>query len=133
VLATPALQGLAFIRQEVAGLKKVEIRREDGSLLCKADHANRPISRMKGLLGRKGLEVGTGLLLDPCNSVHMVFMRFPIDVIYLDKQGAVVKAVPNLKPYRFSAGGRRAKRTLEVPTGTIEQAGLLPGERLSVA
>lgn len=115
-------------------MRNVEIRRaEDGRLVCTAGLANNPLSRMKGLLGKKELPEGQGLLIEPCNSVHMVFMRFALDVVYIDKQDTVVKAVENLKPNRFSAGGRKAHAALELPTGTIAAAEIAAGDRLTIA
>lgn len=113
-------------------MRTVEVRREDGQLVCTAELANNPFTRMRGLLGRRELPAGQGLLIEPCNSVHMVFMRFPIDVVYIDKDGVVVKAVEDLKVNRFSAGGRKARSTLELPVGTIREAGITPGDRLTI-
>ncbi|MCH8009235.1 MAG: DUF192 domain-containing protein, partial [Chloroflexi bacterium] len=58
--------------------------------------------RLVGLLRRSSLEPGEALLLDPCTSVHTAFMRFAIDVVYLDRGGKVVKVSPHLKPFRAS-------------------------------
>ena len=66
---------------------------------------------MRGLLGRGGLESGEGLLLRPAGSVHMFFMRFPIDVVFLSRDGEVLKIVSDLRPWR-TAGARRAKSAL---------------------
>jgi uncharacterized protein len=114
-------------------MRVVEVRRSDGTLLCEAELANNPFSRMRGLLGRKELAARRGMLIEPCNSVHMMFMRFPIDVVYLDRDDAVLKTVRELKPYRFSMGGRKAKSALELPAGTISETGLAPDERLSIS
>ena len=64
--------------------------------------------RGRGLLGRAGLRPGEGIVLTPCGSVHMLFMRFAIDVVYLDKRDRVVKTVHHLRPFTFSWGGRGA-------------------------
>ena len=72
-------------------------------------------ARAKGLIGRGGLEPGHGLLIPHCNCIHTFFMRFPIDVIFLDGNGAVVKAVRNIPPWRpFVWGGWRARQVLEI-------------------
>jgi len=71
--------------------------------------------RAKGLIGRKGLEKGTGMLILKCNCIHTCFMRFPIDAIFLDKNGDVVKEVRNIRPWRLCVwGGWRAKSVLEL-------------------
>lgn len=94
--------------------------------------AQNPWSRMVGLLGRKGLADGEGLLLRPCSSIHTLFMRFPIDVVYLDKDGNVLKVVPSLRPFRFSASLRRTHYTLELPVGTIDSTNTAPGDRVAI-
>ncbi len=75
-------------------------------------------ARSKGLLGRAGLKPDTGLLIDPCSSIHMWFMRFPIDVVFLDKKNRVVGLRRNLKPWGM-AGSWRGAKTIELPVGII--------------
>lgn len=74
--------------------------------------------RSQGLLGRSGLKPDTGLLIDPCSSIHMWFMRFPIDVVFLDKKNRVVGLRRNLKPWGMAWSWRGAK-TIELPVGII--------------
>jgi uncharacterized membrane protein (UPF0127 family) len=93
--------------------------------------ADNPWTRFVGLLGRAGLAPGEGLHIVPCKSVHCWFMRFPIDVVYVDRQGRVVKTVPALQPFRYSLGGRAAHSALELPSGTIAATGTAPGDSLS--
>jgi uncharacterized membrane protein (UPF0127 family) len=62
-------------------------------------------SRFWGLMGRSGLDEGAGLHIVPCSSIHMFFMRFPIDVIFIDKSLAVTKVVHGIKPWRAALGG----------------------------
>ena len=77
-------------------------------------------SRSKGLLNRKSLEKGEALLIKPCNSIHMFFMRFPIDVVFLDKKAKVVKVVKALKPWKL-ANCFMGYMALELPTKTIDE------------
>lgn len=63
--------------------------------------------RIRGLLGRAGLTVDEGIWFEPASSLRMLFMRFAIAVIYVDRDQRVVKLVRNLKPWRFS----RVRRT----------------------
>jgi uncharacterized membrane protein (UPF0127 family) len=84
---------------------------------------------MRGLLGRDGLEPAEGLLIRPTNSVHMFFMRFPIDVVFLDRELTVKKIVEALRPWRM-AGARGAKAALEIPAGEASRRGVTVGERL---
>lgn len=83
--------------------------------------------RMRGLLGRDGLASGGGMRFDGTNSIHMMFMRFPIDVLYLDRNHRVVKLVHELAPWRFSAAWR-AKATIELPAGTLRAHGVEVGD-----
>src|SRR3954468_19680108 len=67
-------------------------------LACRASMADSFWRRLRGLLGRDGLQQGEGLVIVPCNSVHMLGMRFPLDVLHLDKVGTVLRVLPDLKP-----------------------------------
>lgn len=87
--------------------------------------------RLVGLLGHSSLESGEALLLDPCTSVHTAFMRFAIDVVYLDRDGKVVKVSPNLRPFRASGVLRGGRSVVELPTGVIEATGTVPGDQIS--
>jgi uncharacterized membrane protein (UPF0127 family) len=75
-----------------------------------------------------------GMLITHCSSVHSALMRFPIDVIYLDRHGVVIRCVPNLKPWSAShsfAGGPVAAHTLELAAGAITAMNIAPGDRLN--
>ena len=87
-------------------------------------------SRLVGLLGRRSLEPGQALVLEPCSSVHTAFMRFAIDVLYLDRSGRVVKAVPTLKPFRLSAVLRGARSVIELPSGVIANTRTAAGDQI---
>jgi uncharacterized membrane protein (UPF0127 family) len=89
-------------------------------------------ARLVGLMGRRGLEEGEGLLLTPCSSVQTLFMRFPIDVIFLDREARVVKVASALGPFRLALGGRGARDALEVAAGTAVRSGTAVGDRLAV-
>ena len=103
---------------------------EDGAVVCdRCERAESAFARMRGLLGRQGLEAGEGMLINPAPSVHMLFMRFPIDVVFLDRSKTVVKVVHELRPWR-AAGARRAVAALELPAGTAARLGLAAGETL---
>lgn len=88
--------------------------------------------RMKGLMWKKDLAEDEGLLLLPCNAVHMMFMRFPIDVIFLDRDFVVLKIMDNLKPWRFSPVVRGAFQVIELRTGTALKKGISIDDRLSL-
>ncbi len=87
-------------------------------------------ARSVGLLNRSSLEEGEGLLIRPCSSVHCFFMRFPIDVLFLDKEGRVLKMYTPLKQWRATSIVRGAKQTLELPAGTVARTGTQVGDVL---
>jgi uncharacterized membrane protein (UPF0127 family) len=103
-----------------------------GNVVCEQGIvADRSYTRMRGLLGRGLLPAGEGLLLKPAPSIHTAFMRFPIDVAFLDGNLQVVKLVEHLKPWR-TAAARRAKVVLELAAGEIARRGLELADRLAV-
>lgn len=88
-------------------------------------------SRMRGLLGRESLPAGDGLWIRPTNSIHMFFMRFTIDAVFLDRDDRVVKVVPRLRPWRM-AFCRRARSVIELAEGEVERRGLRMGDHVEV-
>lgn len=87
---------------------------------------------MKGLLGRRGLPAGEGILLRPAGSVHTGFMRFPIDVVFVDRDLVVQKVVGDLPPWR-TARARGARAALELAAGEATRRGLKEGDRLELS
>jgi uncharacterized protein len=75
--------------------------------------------RIKGLLGKGSLEPAEAILLRPCQSVHMFFMRFPIDVVFLDHANRVIALQTNLRPWRISSIVWKAHSVVECRAGTI--------------
>lgn len=76
--------------------------------------ANKYFSRMKGLLGRDGLSYDKCMVIYPCNSVHTYFMKFPIDVLFLNKEYKVVRIIENLRPFKVSPFVRKAYYVVEI-------------------
>jgi hypothetical protein len=106
------------------------VRTADGRLIC--EHCEIPESsfgRARGLLGREGLGPGEGMLIDRAGSIHMFFMRFPIDVIFLARDRTVVGVRHRLAPWRV-AGARRAVASLELPAGRVAEIGVEEGDVL---
>jgi uncharacterized membrane protein (UPF0127 family) len=87
-------------------------------------------SRFKGLLGRQRLEPGEGLLLEPCRAVHMLGMRFALDVAFLDRDGTVVAAYTDLRPGARTGWHRGAAAALELPAGTLAVSGTREGDHI---
>ncbi|MGG1684392.1 DUF192 domain-containing protein [Pseudalkalibacillus sp. NRS-1564] len=90
------------------------------------------IKRLKGLMFRKTPLQHEALLITPCNSIHMCFMFFSIDVVFLNEENEVVKVVQSLKPWGFIAPVKGAKSTLELPKGSIEEHAIKSGEFLKL-
>ncbi len=101
-------------------------------LAMRLEAAHTGPSRRKGLLGREGLESGEGLWIAPCESVHTFFMKFPIDLVYLDRKHTVKKVRSKVGPWRLS-GCLRAHSVLELPAGTIGATSTQRGDTLQIA
>jgi len=109
-----------------------QLRTSDGRTVCeRCARAESPFHRMRGLLGRRSLEPGEGILLRPAGSIHTAFMRFAIDAVFVDADGRVVRVVDSLRPWR-TASAKGAKAVIELPAGAAATAGLEPGERLQL-
>jgi hypothetical protein len=87
-------------------------------------------TRRRGLLGRHDLPPGLGLVLAPCNAIHTCWMRFPIDVIFVTRDGVVTKTVERLAAWRV-AGSFSAFATIEVRAGSVAARGLTVGDHLA--
>jgi uncharacterized membrane protein (UPF0127 family) len=107
----------------------VELSRADGQVVCRCRVATSFALRFRGLMGVAQLPPGTGLLLPGTSSVHTHFMRFPIDVVFLDSRRRIVSLVPRLKPWRLAAA-KSAASVLELAGGECERLGLAEGEVL---
>lgn len=109
------------------------LQREDGTVICEhCDVADRAPRRVRGLLGRKELGANEGMLLRPAWSVHTAFLRFPIDVLFVNGEQVVMKKVANLKPFR-TATCLGAREVVELAAGVCDRLGIEAGQRLSWA
>jgi hypothetical protein len=87
--------------------------------------------RRKGLLGREGLDVGTALVIAPSNAVHTFFMRFPIDIVFVRRNGLVLK-VQSAVPANRVAASLKAFAVIEIAAGGAARADVRPGDCLAV-
>ena len=109
-------------------MKVAELRDQDGRVVCaRCALAVRPWTRLRGLLGRASLDPDEGMLFRPAGSIHMFFMRFPIDAVFCDRDLRVLGVERNLRPWR-TAGRKGAKVVIELAAGA--GAGVEPGDRL---
>jgi uncharacterized protein len=131
--ARPSLWRRLFPAQEPGPARFLRIRNstrqtEIGSGIEIADTGAR---RNKGLLGRTGLEPGEGLWIVPCEAVHTFAMKFPLDLIYLDRNRRVVKVRGHVRPGRIS-GALRAHSVIELPSGAIAASQTRRGDILEL-
>ena len=109
---------------------EVALRLENGRTVCeRCVLADTALARIRGLLGRRDLARGEGLLLRPASSIHMAFMRFAIDAVFLDRDGRVLKVAHDLRPWRMAAA-RRANAVVELPSGEAVRRGIEIGQRV---
>ena len=87
-------------------------------------------ARMKGLLGRDSLPKGSGMLIEPCGSIHTLGMRFNLDVVFLTGDNCVNKLVRDVRPGRMVFGGRGARKVLEMQAGLTDLQGLEAGKAI---
>ena len=113
-------------------MEQTTIRGADGRVICESCAVARgPLSRMRGLLGRASLPSGEGILLRPAGSVHTFFMRFTIDVVFLDRDLRVVHVAEHLRPWH-TARGKGAKAVLELRAGEAMRRSIRVGDTLAL-
>ncbi len=107
--------------------------RARGTAVCeRCVVADRPLPRMRGLLGRDELPAGDGLLLRPAGSIHTHFMRFPIDAVFMDRELRVLDVRSAIAPWRM-ARKPGAKAVLELRAGEARRRGIEIGDTLVLA
>ena len=92
--------------------------------------ARSSVDRGRGLLGTSSLPEGEGLWIERSPSIHMFFMRYPIDAVFVGKTGRVTKVVSNLRPWRAVWWARGARDCLELPAGAAARSGTVAGDEL---
>jgi uncharacterized protein len=118
-------------RAAAAGPMQVRNLTRGTLLALRLEAAHSGPSRRKGLLGRESLQPGEGLWIAPCESVHTFFMKFPIDLVYLDRKHQVKKVRNCVGPWRLSAC-LTARSVLELRAGTIYDTRTERGDRLEI-
>mgnify|MGYP005872195357 CR=1 FL=1 len=103
----------------------------DACLGEKVERASSFLARLRGLLGRRGLAPGQGLILEPEQSIHSFFMRFAFDAVFVDKNGHIVHLIERMPPYRFGPFIRRSRLVVELPAGTIAATKTTLGDELA--
>lgn len=112
------------------GWVRVHNRSRGVALAERARHATGLWERLVGLLGTDELGSDLGLVLEPCNSVHMFGMRYPIDVLFLDAAGRVLHIAEGLRPWRMTKVVRGARVAIELPVETVMSSGTTVGDEM---
>ena len=113
----------------MAGARRLETA-AGGEVAAHVEEADGFLRRGLGLMFRRELPAGHGLAITPCNSIHMFFMRFALDVAFVDREGRVVRAYHGIRPWRVSRIVRGARTAYELPVGTLASAGVEKGSVL---
>jgi uncharacterized protein len=113
----------------------LRLTKDDGTVIAEPlEVASNFFSRGMGLMGRAALPENGGLLIHSCNGIHMMFMRFPIDAVFLDKRGSVLRVYERLRPWIGMVPlVWKADKVAELPAGAISRHSIRPGDQLKVA
>ena len=101
------------------------------TVAARVETADTAATRSKGLLGRESMEAGTALWIVPCPMIHTFFMKFPIDVLFLDADLKVRRVLEDLRPWRLSPWVWSAHSVLELPGGSLKGS-VAPGDKLEM-
>lgn len=104
--------------------------RGDTVITSRVETASTMLKRMRGLLGRPAIASDEGLWITPCTSIHMFFMRFPIDVIFVDRSLRIIRIHHDVQPWKMARGGRGTHSVFELAPGTAAAHGLQTGDQL---
>ncbi|MHB9034041.1 MAG: DUF192 domain-containing protein [Anaerolineae bacterium] len=115
-------------------VEKIKINNiKNNNIISQSAHrANSYFRRLIGLMFRKTLSPGEALIINPCSSVHTHWMRFAIDVIYVNKDNVVVGIDHNLKPWRLGRFYKKVQYVIELPAGTAQATNTQPGDIVSI-
>ena len=113
-------------------MKKISVINNNNVITRNAESADNFFSRFRGLMFRKAIDDDYVLHITPCNQIHMLNMRFALDVIYLDENGRVVKIDENVQPGKICKTVRNAKSVIEMKASAASRLGIRTGDILEV-
>ena len=113
-------------------MKKIIIKKNSQIITDNAQRADNFFTRFKGLMFVKEIEDNYALHITPCNQIHMLNMRFALDVIYLDENGRVVKVDENVQPGKICKTVRNAKSVIEMKASAAAKLGINQGDVLEM-
>lgn len=108
-----------------------KLHKGDQLILHKIFYARTFFQRLMGLMFKKDMLAFDGLFIPDCKSIHTCFMRFEIDVLFLDKDLNIIKIIESLKPWRLTNIVFKAMGVLELPGGSVSKYGLKVGDLIS--
>ena len=108
------------------------VNRRTGAVLAdRVEKATSVRARLRGLLGRKGLDPGSALVIAPCTSIHTFFMQFTIDAAFLGRDGRVIRAISSLRPWRATRIYPAATMVVEFREGALADGDVREGDTLA--
>lgn len=113
-------------------MKKIIIKKNSQIITDNAQRADNFFTRFKGLMFVKEIEDNYALHITPCNQIHMLNMRFALDVIYLDQDGRVVRVDENVQPGKICKTVRNAKSVIEMKASAAAKLGINQGDVLEI-
>lgn len=113
-------------------MKKIKILKNNIVITDKAELADTFLTRFRGLMFRKEIADDYALFITPCNQIHMLNMRFAIDVVYLDKSGTVIKTDVNVQPGKICKTVKSAKSVIELKSFSASRLGIQSGDTIKI-
>ncbi len=113
-------------------MEKAMLRKGDAVLIPDVDITTSFLERFRGLMFTQSIPDGYGLMIRPCNQIHMMNMKFPLDVMYLSGDGTVLHIDENILPWKIGKTVKHAVGVVEVNAGTCARLGLEKGDKLTI-
>ena len=113
-------------------MKKAVLRKGDVVLIPDVDVTVSFFERFRGLMFAQSIPDSYGLLIRPCNQIHMMNMKFPLDVIYLSGDGTVLHMDEDIRPWKIGKTVKKAAGVVEVNAGTCARLGIETGDKLTI-
>lgn len=110
----------------------LRVYKDECCIADQVEQGNTFFKRLMGLMGRRSLAENQGFYLSPCRSIHTFQMRFPIDVLFLSKEGTVVDIAREIPPWKTKSAAKNAYSTLELAAKTAEKRGIAIGDKLVI-
>lgn len=120
----PSFKNIFVVFLSLINVKYIFMKIEIGGRPFSAVLLDNFFSRLLGLMFRQSIDGSTAYVLKPCNGIHSFFMRFPIDVIFIDKENRILLCVENMKPWRINPIVKNAHAVIEMKAGNLSTLGI---------